>query len=160
MPILILICFSFLFGGCTWIDCEGHYTYVPEDFTEEEQSWIEEGASRWNEWVGYTLVTVAPGKRDTCTIYNGKTKKPTAIGETAHPYERIVVDKEDLINSDHLDRNHFEAVVMHELGHSFGFHHNGENGTALMAPSGSDDFTDIDRNQCFKIGICKTRDSE
>lgn len=164
MLYLILICFSLLLGGCSatgLVDCEGRFLYNPDDFTAEEQVWIEESVTRWNVWVGHTVLDVAPGKRDACTIHDGKTTDPPKIGQIRHPIESITIDKEDLQKYKDLEKyketdykDVFQGVVMHELGHGLGFKHRGESGKALMAPAGARDFTYIDLLQCIDLGIC------
>jgi hypothetical protein len=159
MLYIILICLSFLLGGCSatgLIDCQGFYTYVPSHFTPDEQVWIQNSAQRWNDWVGYRLVIVEAGDRPACTIRDGKTKDPSKVGQDHHPTEVIIIDKEHLVQINRLSQDVFEAIIMHEIGHSLGFDHRGEDGTALMAPAGALDFTDIDRIQCIELGICKT----
>jgi len=146
-----------MLGGCSatgLIDCEGYYTYNPDDFSEEEQGWINESAQRWNVWVGHVVVTTSPGKRAACSIHDGVTANPDKIGQDHHPTESITIDKEHLKRINQLNRVRFESVVMHEVGHSLGYGHI-LGGPALMAPASADDFTELDRIECIKHGMCK-----
>jgi predicted Zn-dependent protease len=54
-----------------------------------------------------------------------------------------------------LNRDRFEGVVMHEMGHAIGYPHI-ETGPALMAPSGALDFTELDRIACVNHKMCST----
>jgi hypothetical protein len=155
VPIFFIICL--LIFNCSaigLIDCEGSFTYAPNDFTLEEQAWIEESASRWNVWVGYTLVKVIPGEQEACSIVNGFTVNPDAVAEEHEPTYVITIDKDHLQRLNQLNQKRFEAVVMHELGHALGYDHI-LNGKALMAPSANDDFTDLDRAECIRHNMCK-----
>lgn len=156
IQLFFIIAFVLSCTGClAKIECNGDYAYDPADFTEEQQEWIENSASRWNNWVGYRLIKVSPGNRNSCIIRNGITSDPSKIGQDSHPKEVILVNLERLSNLNHLDQAHVEAVVMHELGHSLGYDHI-ENGKALMAPVGALDFTDLDRVECIKHNMCDT----
>lgn len=153
--IFLLIVFCTSCSATGKVDCQGHLVYDPDDFTLEQQEWINNSATRWNKWVGYKLVTTVPGDSGVCVIHAGSTEKPSAIGETHHPTEVITIDVEDLRKSDRLDQAHFEGVAMHEIGHVLGYGHI-ESGKALMAPAGELDFTELDRLECIKHDMCHT----
>jgi hypothetical protein len=136
-----------------WVNCEGNF-YYDNSFTPEQQGWIEEASLRWNTWVGHKVTSVRPGSEHSCTISVGKTDIEIAIGEEDSRLQNIIVDTEDLIRLKKFDKVHIEGVVMHEMGHALGYHHIGAKGTALMAYAGAMDFTDIDRAECIKKGMC------
>lgn len=157
MRSLFLICLALLLINCSAtgrIDCEGSFTYLPEDFSAEEATWIEESVSRWNVWAGHTVLKVKPGYLESCSIQNGPTDNPRAVGQEHYPTFVITVDKAHLQSIGQLTQERFEAVVMHELGHALGYGHI-LNGKALMAPSGSNDFTLLDREVCVARNMCK-----
>lgn len=153
--LLIITCILAGCSGTGLVDCDGNWAYNPDDFTEEQQIWIQNSAMRWNNWVGYTVAAVHPGKQHACIIHAGKTDKPTAIGQLRKPEHSITVNLERMKLLKILNQAAFEGVVMHEIGHSLGYDHI-ENGQALMAPAGAQDFTELDRIQCIKIGMCTT----
>ena len=137
------------------VNCEGNF-YYDDSFTPEQQEWIKESSLRWNVWVGRQVTSVQFGSDYACTIRVGKTKKESAIGEASTRLQNIIIDMDDLKRLKRLDKAHFEGVVMHEMGHTLGYDHKGDNGKALMAPAGSVDFTEIDRIECIKKDMCTT----
>lgn len=157
-PAAICLLLIFLLSSCSStgaVTCEGEFVYNTNSFSLEQQEWIKESATRWNDWVGYSLVHVTPGTSEICSIEVGKTKKDSAIGEANSRTGLIVIDLDDL-SKPVAKKEVFEGVVMHEMGHTLGFAHHGENGKALMAPAGSQDFTEIDRIWCIKLDYCQT----
>lgn len=138
------------------INCEGNFLYDSTSFTPEQQGWIEEASDRWNKWVGRKVTSAHPGYAGGCTIDVGKTKKESAVGEAESRLQNITIDMEDLNLKHPVSREVFEGVVMHEMGHALGYGHIGEDGKALMAPAGSVDFTELDRIECIKHGMCST----
>ena len=149
----------FLLLSCSatgMVDCEGQFTYNTDDFTPEQQTWIVGAAWRWNTWVGRKVVSVRPGNDDICNIRAGETKSLKAIGEEHEPTVLITIELERMERLKILNQTRVEAVIMHEIGHALGFSHVGANGKALMAPAGAIDFTEIDRIECIKLGICTT----
>lgn len=150
LPIVILIVSCSASGK---IDCQGELVYNPDSFTAEEQVWIQESAVRWNIWVGHKVMSASQGTRDSCFIRIGDLI-PSHIGEEYHRLGRISLDTDKMKTRGVYDRDGFEGILMHEMGHSLGFSHIGANGTALMSPSNANDFTSIDRGECVNLGIC------
>jgi len=159
-PLFLLICL--LVSNCSatgLIDCEGSFVYIPEDFSAEEQAWIEEGVLRWNVWVGHTVLKVRPGYLESCSIHNGSTNNLAAVGQEHEPTYVITIDKDHLRRIDQLNQDRFESVVMHELGHALGYGHI-LTGPALMAPSATSDFTDLDRDECIRHNMCAAANTD
>jgi hypothetical protein len=139
------------------VDCGGLYIYNEKSFTSEQQGWIEESAVRWNAWVGRRVITVLPGpSKDACSIDTGVIDG-RAIGEYRNLSGTITIDTPQLYQRDENNSTHFEAIIIHELGHSLGFPHIGvKNQDALMSPVGATEFSNIDRIECIKLGLCLT----
>ena len=138
------------------VTCDGQWVYNPDDFTAEEQAWIQSAGGRWNHFVGSDVVEVSPGKRDACVIQKGPTTNPEAIGQDYHHTEVISIDLDHLRRINQLTQVEFEAVVMHEIGHSLGYKHI-LTGPALMAPYAAHDFTELDRIACINRGMCPAK---
>lgn len=138
------------------INCEGNFIYNPDSFTAEQQEWIKNSSARWNNWVGHPVTSVRPGHSDVCRIDSGSTTKSSAIGQESSRLQNITVDVDDLKKLNILDKAHFEGVVLHEMGHALGYGHIGKDSEALMSSVGAQDFTDMDRVECIKHGMCVT----
>lgn len=142
--------------------CQGNFVYNKDSFTFDQERWIEQSAKRWNDWVGYNLVTVASGKEGTCTIDIGALQG-SRIGEEWDNNGNVFIDIDKMGTYLIMDEAHFQAIIMHEMGHALGYGHVGEAGSALMSAimthASTLDFTELDRIECVKKGMCLTLDT-
>lgn len=153
MKIFLIIFLLFVSCSSTGeIDYQGDYTYN-NSFTSDEIIWIKNGFNRWNNWVGYNIVTVVPGNKNYCSI-DIEQLNDNRVGQIVLRTNSISIDIIKLKKYNNYNQIKFESVIMHEIGHSLGFNHVDQNGS-LMSPIGGLDFTVDDRIQCINLKLCK-----
>lgn len=159
MKMLFIIFAVILFTSCSAnsnVDCQGHYNYNPKSFTSDEVLWIENSFKRWNTWVGYNLVNVSSGSSEEqifCSIDSEKLEQPNRIGQFTIKNKTISIDINKLKTKNIYNKEKFESVIMHEIGHALGFIHVKQN-ESLMSPVGGLDFSTDDYIQCLELNLC------
>ncbi|OJY30884.1 MAG: hypothetical protein BGO98_29445 [Myxococcales bacterium 68-20] len=138
-------------------DCQGSFRIEP-GFTEAQVFSIKAAGLRWNAFLGRDHFKVSEDE-GMCPIYPATIASPEALTKQgmARSADYTPATGEiriDAANMKSPDGPWFEAIVMHELGHSIDHEHVE---TGIMASTDKTltlDFSDEDRAECRRVGIC------
>lgn len=150
MRYLLLVLLVVLFGqGCARKDCQGHYTYDSDDWTEAQVEALYGAQERWFQFTGYQVITLTEGKADTCHIL--------PVPEIPGPRAGVNVGETGNIEVEGSRISSLELIVTHEMGHGLGFEHV-DDPQAMMAPAmnlSTQEFRQADLEECQALGVCR-----
>jgi hypothetical protein len=140
--------------------CDRQYVVAPE-INEEQYRRIENAVGRWNEIAKQQFcVTRGNGISSAHGIYLIRYGSPTwktlsqriggkdLLGRHWEGSDQIGI-------VDVLSDDKFEAVMLHEMGHSRGLEHTHPPAIMFESVGTADDFTSLDLQECHRVKVCK-----
>lgn len=136
--------------------CAGRFE-LAADLSDAEQADVRSATERWNAFAA-SPVRLEPTGSGRCAIRRLGPEEHEAL-LTRHgdqPFGGIYDQDTGAIALDFsVSGRGMQALVLHEFGHSFGLTHDGTSGSIMADGHMSDDFVEVDRLECVRVGACR-----
>lgn len=127
---------------------------VQDAFTASETATFFSAVARWNAWLGYERFAIsAEGE---CPIIKRTLTAEHAVTYFRYDDSSLSIDLNAFgVSFPTRDPETLELLVMHEMGHAAGFGHVERGVMGAGRAHLATDFTDDDRAECLRIGLCQ-----
>ena len=159
MRVLPLMLALFAVGCAKPPDCEGSY-HAHRSLSAEQTSQVQVAFAKWNAFVGRDVVRLEPGDEDDTTCSVRVDESTGDLGLFRHDDASISFAPDYMREhaagcTTHL-ADCIEATLLHETGHALGLLHVPGAGNVMSADGELVlDFTDADRAECTRVGVCR-----